>query len=69
MMLRECPFCKQSGNSMTGIYAKDDGHGCWVECDECQSQGPWFPSGQTKWAIAHWNARSRRAYEKAMVEE
>lgn len=68
--LKKCPFCENEGDSLTGVYVCNNEissprpHGCYVECDRCQAQGPWFPVGQIKQAIAGWNARSDKAFDK-----
>jgi Lar family restriction alleviation protein len=49
--LRSCPFCQSSV-----VGPMDDGHVHWVECRECDAEGP------TKYfapaAIAAWNRRA-----------
>ena len=60
--LRPCPFCGQEFNGITGVYLVNINDssplsGCYVECDECQSQGPWFPYGCEQQAIKGWNGK------------
>lgn len=63
--LKPCPFCgNKIGNRVCNIPTEQTKHGqihgCFVECDACQAQGPWFPSAPEcePEAIKRWNEAS-----------
>ena len=70
--LKSCPFCKMDLVGMIGLYivntsaqeavdASENGvtdqHGCFVTCECCQADGPWFGHDQIDEAIDGWNNR------------
>lgn len=63
--LKPCPFCKTDAIGPTGLYIHnhslaenaDVQHGCFVTCDDCQADGPWYAYDAIDEAIDGWNTR------------
>ena len=56
-----CPFC--SAESVDGFT---DGRGWWLQCRDCQCDGPYAPSRRA--VVFAWNRRPGRSTEERLQE-